>query len=1045
MESILNFSEDLDVNLFDSIVKTALDSSSSEKSKAETVLVKFKEHPNAWTRVDYILTTSSYTPSHFVALQVLETQVKTKWVLFTEEQRNGLKSYVVQSVIKRSEQQDQIILNRFDIILVEILKKDWPRNWPTFISDLITASQNSSMEVCRNSLEILKRLNEEIFMFGEGNITTVRKRMLQNQLKNEFIHIFQLIKTILEYSKKMNITDKLLDTTLYTLQSFSKWMPLQFIVDTEIVELVVSFINTSHSIACLKCLYEIVKRMVNEKVEISSQESKTVDEKILLINFSLIEFLNLYFSKFGSEKLSALYFNLDRMEQDFILSVSFLLSLIYSNKMDLLENKSLKEFLKGLEYLIRITEIEDKKIFVSVLECWSSFVFCLYNEYPYFATSRVSLRRDKYTSILEMLIQALVDKMPRPEEVLVIENEYGEIVKEKLTETEAIDFYKEMKRTIFHLSSLTGERIKSFFIKKLDKQLDGSEWEIKKLNKICWSIGCVSESFSKDEESLFFVDVLKNLLALCEMKVSKDDKAVIASNIMYLVGQYHRFLVSNKRFLKTVVKKLFEFMDETHEGIQDMACDTLLRITNKCPHEFLIQREENDVYISYILKNLCRITKSLEFYQKRIIYECMCVVLQGMNTEMTKKSGVSMNNAEYYKKLEYINLLTSSFSDTNIFQEKIQEKLSELIINRDFVRIVSHVLKSFSLVYKNLPESIITSFQNVFPFLFSMYERLDLIKNGQINSLANKNIILAKQEIIEVFTNVVSVLENLNDKFITKEMKSNFLNNLFQKIIFDYKKSFKDHTLLLLGGECFKSIDFSEEEDAFKSEVFILNTLIEPSIPLILKSEENNDIQTAYYRLLDILIIKRFDSFFPLIFSNSDTFNSIFDSLLYGFICRREISELCLSTILTTFKKCYEINNFLFFQKYFLNTMTNILGIIFDKDKDYGFELQCQILSFLLKICDKLPLFDQTVNNNTFIRNHINELFASTLKNITGESLEIFIVGMFELCRDDDIFREHVFDFRVKVYEYGCNDDLNMEIELVNERKQRIPAGKNII
>ena len=47
----------------------------------------------------------------------------------------------------------------------------------------------------------------------------------------------------------------------------------------------------------------------------------------------------------------------------------------------------------------------------------------------------------------------------------------------------------------------------------------------------------------------------------------KDNKAVVASNIMYIVGQYPRFLKAHWKFLKTVVNKLFEFMHETHEGL----------------------------------------------------------------------------------------------------------------------------------------------------------------------------------------------------------------------------------------------------------------------------------------------------------------------------------------------------------------------------------------------------------------------------------------------------------------------------------------------
>jgi hypothetical protein len=63
------------------------------------------------------------------------------------------------------------------------------------------------------------------------------------------------------------------------------------------------------------------------------------------------------------------------------------------------------------------------------------------------------------------------------------------------------------------------------------------------------------------------VTVIKDLLGLCEIKRGKDNKAVVASDIMYIVGQYPRFLKAHWKFLKTVVNKLFEFMHETHEGM----------------------------------------------------------------------------------------------------------------------------------------------------------------------------------------------------------------------------------------------------------------------------------------------------------------------------------------------------------------------------------------------------------------------------------------------------------------------------------------------
>jgi exportin-1 len=119
--------------------------------------------------------------------------------------------------------------------------------------------------------------------------------------------------------------------------------------------------------------------------------------------------------------------------------------------------------------------------------------------------------------------------------------------------------------------------------------MDGSEWSWSNLNKLCWAIGSISGAMGtepcvgrpiraaliglgrrgcagEEEEKKFLVYVIRELLGLVEQKRGKDNKAVVATNIMYIVGQYPRFLKAHWKFLKTVVNKLFEFMHELHEG-----------------------------------------------------------------------------------------------------------------------------------------------------------------------------------------------------------------------------------------------------------------------------------------------------------------------------------------------------------------------------------------------------------------------------------------------------------------------------------------------
>ncbi|XP_062104975.1 protein EXPORTIN 1A-like [Humulus lupulus] len=89
-----------------------------------------------------------------------------------------------------------------------------------------------------------------------------------------------------------------------------------------------------------------------------------------------------------------------------------------------------------------------------------------------------------------------------------------------------------MRETLIYLSHLDHEDTEKLMLKKLSKQLSGEDWNWNKLNTLCWAIGSISGSMMEEQENRFLVMVIRDLLNLCEITKGKDNKAVIASNIM---------------------------------------------------------------------------------------------------------------------------------------------------------------------------------------------------------------------------------------------------------------------------------------------------------------------------------------------------------------------------------------------------------------------------------------------------------------------------------------------------------------------------------
>lgn len=78
----------------------------------------------------------------------------------------------------------------------------------------------------------------------------------------------------------------------------------------------------------------------------------------------------------------------------------------------------------------------------------------------------------------------MISRMARPEEVLIVENDNGEVVREFMKDTDSILLYKSMKETLVYLTNLDFPDTERIMTEKLQNQVQGSEWSWKNLNSV---------------------------------------------------------------------------------------------------------------------------------------------------------------------------------------------------------------------------------------------------------------------------------------------------------------------------------------------------------------------------------------------------------------------------------------------------------------------------------------------------------------------------------------------------------------------------------
>lgn len=405
-------------------------------------------------------------------------------------------------------------------------------------------------------------------------------------------------------------------STLETLLRFLSWVPLGYIFETKLITtLIFKFLNVPlFRNVTLKCLTEIAGLATGPQYDdaFAALFAQTMAQLELMLPLDI--------------NIKEAFAKGHDAEQNFIQNLAMFLCTMLRQHGPLMERREKGNVLKALQYLLLISEVEETEIFKICLEYWNALAADLYRETPFtiptvpmFMTKTSntgsSARRIFYQAVLSRLRYIIISRMAKPEEVLVVENENGEVVREFMKDTDSINLYKNMRETLVYLTHLDYVDAERIMTDKLQNQVNGTEWSWKNLNTLCWAIGSISGAMHEEDEKRFLVTVIKELLGLCEQKKGKDNKAIIASNIMYVVGQYPRFLRAHWRFLKTVVNKLFEFMHETHDGVQVISFGQIILAMK---FDFMF------VFISFVLPRIWPAIPSSKLHRNAGGTSCRC-------------------------------------------------------------------------------------------------------------------------------------------------------------------------------------------------------------------------------------------------------------------------------------------------------------------------------------------------------------------------------------------------------------------------------------
>ncbi|XP_032830122.1 exportin-1-like isoform X2 [Petromyzon marinus] len=1038
---LLDFSQRLDINLLDSVVSWLYQGEGPQQRMAQEVLTHLKEHPDAWTRVDTILEFSQNMNTKYYALQILENVIKTRWKILPRNQCDGIKKYVVGLVIKTSQEpinleKEKVYIGKLNMILVQILKQEWPKNWPTFISDIVGASRTSE-SLCQNNMAILKLLSEEVFDFSSGQLTQFKAKHLKDSMCNEFSQVFQLCQFVMENSQNA----PLVAATLETLLRFLNWIPLGYIFETKLISvLVYKFLNVPmFRNVTLKCLTEVAG------VRVSQYE----EQFATLFSITMAELKQILPLQ---TNIRLAYATGKDEEQNFIQNLSLFLCTFLKEHGSLVERRGdLREgLLEALHYMVVISEVEETEIFKICLEYWSHLASELYRESPFSATPAPLLlgsphhdvppRRQIYLPVLSKVRLVMVCRMAKPEEVLVVENDQGEVVREFMKDTDSISLYKNMRETLVYLTHLDYTDTERIMTEKLQAQVSGVEWSWKNLNTLCWAIGSISGAMHEEDEKRFLVTVIKDLLGLCEQKRGKDNKAIVASNIMYVVGQYPRFLRAHWKFLKTVVNKLFEFMHETHDGVQDMACDTFIKIAQKCRRHFVqVQAGEVMPFIDEILNGINTIICDLQPQQVHTFYEAVGYMIGAQTDQVLQE-----------RLIEKYMLLPNQVWDSIIHQAT---KNVDILKDAETVKQLGNILKTNVRACRAVGHPFVVQLGRVYLDMLNVYKCLS--ENISTAVQANGEIV-TKQPLIRSMRTVKKETLKLISDWVSrstdpKMVAENFVPPLLDAVLLDYQRNVaaaREPEVLATMATVVNRL-----ESHITAEIpHIFDAVFECTLEMINKDfEEHPEHRTNFFLLLQAVNTHCFPAFLAI---PPAQFKLLLDATIWAFKhTMRNVADTGLSILLALLQNVSQEGAAAqsFYQTYFCDILQHIFSVVTDTSHTAGLTMHATILAYMFSLAEEgrvtVPLNPAmpASNNVPFVQEYIANLLKSAFPHLQDAQVKLFVTGLFSLNHDIPAFKEHLRDFLVQIKEFAGEDtsDLYLEeressLRQANEEKRKV-------
>lgn len=466
-----------------------------------------------------------------------------------------------------------------------------------------------------------------------------------------------------------------------------------------------------------------------------------------------------------------------------------------------------------------------------------------------------------------------------------------------------------------------------------------------------------------------------------------------------------------------------------------MACDTFLKIVQKCRRKFVIVNVgETEPFVLELLKGLKTTIQDLEPHQIHIFYEAVGHMIQA--------------EGEKTRREEYLQLL---MQPPNARWEEIISQAQQnvdVLKEPEVIRHVLNILQTNTSVATSLGQPFLSQIVHIFLNMLNVYRMYSEHISAQIKDggpYASRSSLVklmrgVKKETLRLIETFVEKAEDV--ELIARE----FVPAMMDPILGDYARNVPDareSEVLSLFATIVNKLKAAMMDDVPR----IFEAVFECTLDMITKNfEDYPEHRLKFFSLLRAIASHCFRALFAL---SPQQVKLVMDSIVWAFRhTERNIADTGLNLLLemlTNFQASEFCNQF--HQTYFLTIEQEIFAVLTDTFHKPGFKLHTLILQHLFCLADSnvltQPLWDVTTlgptafpSNAAFVCDYTIKLLSTSFPNMTPQEITLFVKGLMEAKDDIQAFKNLLRDFLVQSKEFSDKDNRDLFAEEAAAQKE---------